>query len=69
MRALKAGKHVLVEKPCADTAVEARTLFDYAASKGLVLLEGYHYRCYWRLVGCVLGLTSRPLGSILLFSG
>lgn len=44
MRALKAGKHVLVEKPCADTAVEARTLFDYAASKGLVLLEGYHYR-------------------------
>jgi len=46
MRALQAGKHVLVEKPCANTAAEARTMFEYAASKGLVLLEGYHYRFY-----------------------
>src|SRR5258705_9791497 len=44
MKALRAGKHVLNEKPTADTADEAAAMFDYAASKGLVLLDGYHYR-------------------------
>ncbi|KAI0313880.1 hypothetical protein OF83DRAFT_1139430 [Amylostereum chailletii] len=44
MRALRGGKHVLLEKPCADTAEEARKMFEYAASKNLVLLEGYHHR-------------------------
>ncbi|KAI0700470.1 NAD-P-binding protein [Cytidiella melzeri] len=43
IRALRAGKHVLLEKPCANTAAEARVLFDTAAAKGLVLLEGYAY--------------------------
>jgi predicted dehydrogenase len=44
MKALRAGKHVLNEKPTADTAEEAAAMFDYAASKGLVLLDAYHYR-------------------------
>ncbi|KZV67241.1 NAD(P)-binding protein [Peniophora sp. CONT] len=46
IRALEAGKHVLLEKPCADTAAEARVLFDLADKKGLVLLEGYGYTFY-----------------------
>lgn len=43
IRALRAGKHVLIEKPCANTAAEAKILFDLAESKGLILLEGYAY--------------------------
>jgi predicted dehydrogenase len=44
MKALAAGKHVLLEKPAANTAEEARKMFELAESKGLVLLEAFHYR-------------------------
>jgi predicted dehydrogenase len=44
MKALAAGKHVLLEKPAANTAEETRKMFDLAESKGLVLLEAFHYR-------------------------
>ena len=44
MKALLAGKHVLNEKPSADTAEETRQMFDLAEQKGLVLLDAYHYR-------------------------
>lgn len=44
MKALRAGKHVLNEKPTADTAAEARAMFALAEEKGLVLLDAYHYR-------------------------
>lgn len=37
MRALKAGKHVLVEKPIAATAEQARALVEEADRRGLVL--------------------------------
>ncbi|KAJ3877084.1 NAD(P)-binding protein [Lentinula edodes] len=42
--ALLAGKHVLCEKPMADTAEEVKQMFDLAEKKGLVLLEAFHYR-------------------------
>ncbi|THH12823.1 hypothetical protein EW146_g7337 [Bondarzewia mesenterica] len=44
MKALAAGKHVLLEKPSADTAEETRKMFAFAEKKGLVLLEAFHYR-------------------------
>ena len=44
MKALLAGKHVLLEKPSADTAEETRKMFELAQEKGLVLLEAGHYR-------------------------
>lgn len=44
MKALHAGKHVLLEKPSADTADEAREMFELAEAKGLILLEAFHYR-------------------------
>ncbi|KAH7885240.1 NAD(P)-binding protein [Phlebopus sp. FC_14] len=44
MKALTAGKHVLLEKPSSDTAAETRRMFEFAAQKGLVLLEAFHYR-------------------------
>lgn len=39
-KALKAGKHVLSEKPIAFTMQETKELYDLAEEKGLVLLEG-----------------------------
>lgn len=44
MKALAAGKHVLLEKPSSDTAEETRKMFELADKKGLVLLEAFHYR-------------------------
>jgi len=44
MKALAAGKHVLVEKPIASTPDEALKMHLYAEEKGLVLLEGMHIR-------------------------
>lgn len=42
MRALEAGKHVLVEKPITNTAEEARSIFALAEKKSLVALEAVH---------------------------
>ncbi len=39
-KALEAGKHVLCEKPMTFTCNETRELYDYANSKGKVLMEG-----------------------------
>jgi predicted dehydrogenase len=44
IKALMAGKHVLLEKPSANTAEETRKMFALAAEKKLVLLEAFHYR-------------------------
>lgn len=43
-RALRANKHVLLEKPLAANASEARHLFDLASTKKLVLLEAFHWQ-------------------------
>lgn len=44
IRALEAGKHVLVEKPFASNASEARQVAQVAATSGQVLMEAFHYR-------------------------
>ena len=44
MLALNAGKHVLNEKPSADTADETKEMYALAKKKGVVLLDAYHYR-------------------------
>jgi predicted dehydrogenase len=43
--ALAAGKHVMVEKPLADTGDRGREMVDAAASNGLVLMADHTY-CY-----------------------
>jgi len=44
IRALRAGKHVLCEKPLASNAGEAAQMAQAAAQTGLLLLEAFHYR-------------------------
>lgn len=42
--ALEAGRHVLVEKPLAETTAEANELADLAERKGLALAAGHTFR-------------------------
>jgi predicted dehydrogenase len=44
IRALRAGKHVLCEKPIASNAPEAERMFQAAQETGLFLGEAFHYR-------------------------
>ena len=46
LRALRAGKHVLCEKPIAANAVEAEEMFDVAGREGRVLVEAFMYRSH-----------------------
>jgi D-xylose 1-dehydrogenase (NADP+, D-xylono-1,5-lactone-forming) len=46
IEALKAGKHVLCEKPFAMTRSEAEQMFDVAAKAGRVLVEAFMYRSH-----------------------
>ncbi len=43
LRAIRAGKHVLGEKPFAANGPEARRVADAARSAGTVVMEAYHY--------------------------
>jgi len=49
MAALRAGKHVVVEKPLADGADAAREMVAEAAARGLVLMTDHTY-CYTPVV-------------------
>lgn len=44
IRALRAGKHVLSEKPSAGTADQARAVRDVVRQTGRTFMEGFHYR-------------------------
>ena len=44
LAALKAGKHVLCEKPFTSNAAQAREVAQAADGTGLVVMEAFHYR-------------------------
>jgi predicted dehydrogenase len=48
-RALESGKHVFCEKPLAENAHQAQSLFQLARQRGLVLVEAMHIRHLERL--------------------
>ncbi|WP_421931558.1 Gfo/Idh/MocA family protein [Phenylobacterium sp.] len=62
--ALKAGKHVLCEKPFAMNAAEARAMVAAGQASGKVLMEAFHYR-YHPLFARVLEIIgSGELGEV-----
>lgn len=46
IRAARAGKHILCEKPLTMNALEAAAVMDAARSAGVFLMEGFMYRCH-----------------------
>jgi predicted dehydrogenase len=46
IKALRAGKHVLCEKPLAVTIEQAQEMFDVARQQGRVLIEAFMYRAH-----------------------
>jgi len=64
MKALKAGKHVLLEKPSADVQSETIRMFEYAQQQNLVLLEAFHYRFHPSIQRVKAILDSGELGAI-----
>lgn len=65
MRALDAGKHVLVEKPLADSVTSGQAMVDLAASRGLTLMADHTY-CYTPAVQKIRDLiVEGALGDIL----
>lgn len=65
MRALAAGKHVVVEKPIADSSDKAREMVDEAERRGLVLMTDHTY-CYTPAVQKIRELVADgSLGDIL----
>ena len=65
LASLRAGKHVLVEKPLADTGASGREMVEYAAVNGLVLMADHTY-CYTPAVMKIRELVSKgALGDVL----
>ncbi|KAF7327715.1 hypothetical protein MKEN_00351000 [Mycena kentingensis (nom. inval.)] len=63
-KALKAGKHVLLEKPSTNTAEETQKLFELAEERNLVLLEAFHYRFHPAVIRAKEIVDSGELGAV-----
>lgn len=55
MKALQAGKHVLLEKPFTSNAIEAKRLIEEADKSGKILMEAFHWQFHpaahvWRSI-------------------
>ncbi|KAJ7155534.1 NAD(P)-binding protein [Mycena crocata] len=64
MKALKGGKHVLLEKPATNTAAEAAQIYSVAASKNLIVLEAFHYRFHPAIQRVKAIIDSKELGAV-----
>jgi predicted dehydrogenase len=64
IKVLRAGKHVLCEKPFATSLAEAQEMFDVAKQAGKVLLEAFMYRAH-PLTHAVIGaVNSGAIGQV-----
>jgi predicted dehydrogenase len=64
LAALRAGKHVLVEKPFAVTLAQAQEMADVAKSTGRVLLEAFMYRVHPQSQRLEALLLANAIGSV-----
>lgn len=62
--ALRAGKHVLCEKPLASNAQEAREMFDAAGRAGRVLMEAFMYRSHPQTLAVMDALRDGAIGQL-----
>ncbi len=64
IKALRAGKHVLCEKPFARNASEAEAMFRAADESGRVLVEAFMYRCKPSVIRFIQMLKDGVIGDI-----
>ncbi|NLC30028.1 MAG: Gfo/Idh/MocA family oxidoreductase [Chloroflexi bacterium] len=64
IKALQAGKHVLVEKPIALNAEEAREMVGVSVDKSLVLMESFNYRYHSRIQKVLETIRKDELGRL-----
>lgn len=64
--AAEAGKHILVEKPIAMNAAEARTMINAARDNDVFLMEAFMYRCHPQIAKMVELIQSGAIGDVLL---
>lgn len=64
LRSLRAGKHVLCEKPLASTASQAEEMFDEAKKTGLLLVEAFMYRSHPLTLAVKAKLDSGAIGEL-----
>src|SRR4029079_14380607 len=64
IKSLRAGKHVLCEKPFALTASEAKEMFDAAKKAGKVLVEAFMYRSHPLTLAVIDSLRGGEIGEL-----
>ena len=64
IKALQAGKHVLVEKPFALNGEDAQAMVDAAVESGLGLMESFNYRYHSRTLKALEILNKEELGKL-----
>lgn len=64
LKALRAGKHVLCEKPLASNAREAEEMFAAADTAGRMLVEAFMYRAHPQTLAVVDAVRSGVIGQI-----
>jgi predicted dehydrogenase/aryl-alcohol dehydrogenase-like predicted oxidoreductase len=68
IRAARAGKHILCEKPACMNTAEAETIFDEVRRAGVFFLEAFMYRCHPQTKRLVDIIRSGTLGEVRLIS-
>ena len=64
IKALRAGKHVLCEKPLGLTADEARQMFDASEASGKLLMEAFMYRFHPQIIWAREQVTAGRIGAV-----
>jgi D-xylose 1-dehydrogenase (NADP+, D-xylono-1,5-lactone-forming) len=64
IKALKAGKHVLCEKPLAVTAEEGLTMVNTAQDTGMLLMEAFMYRFHPQTVWALEQISAGRIGNV-----
>ncbi|MGC4032084.1 MAG: aldo/keto reductase [Tepidisphaeraceae bacterium] len=64
IKALRAGKHVLCEKPMALNAPQVTAMLDAAAESGKTLMEAFMYRCHPQTAELLKLIREKAIGDV-----
>ncbi len=64
IKAARAGKHILCEKPLTINYPEAMTVVEAARANGVILMEAFMYRCHPQTVKIVELIKAKTIGDV-----